>query len=82
MKIYLDDDIVSLLLAQFLRNAGHDVLLPADAGLAGADDAVHLTRAIAEDRVTLTRNYRDYENLHNLLMQAQGPPSRHPNCPS
>jgi predicted nuclease of predicted toxin-antitoxin system len=72
MRLYLDDDCVQTLLVRLLRAAGHDVRLPADVGLAGADDAVHLTRAISEDRVVLTRNYRDFSILHNLLIQAQG----------
>jgi hypothetical protein len=39
MRIYLDDDSVSGLLTQLLRQAGHDVMLTADVGLTGADDA-------------------------------------------
>jgi predicted nuclease of predicted toxin-antitoxin system len=72
MRLYLDDDLDGPTLARVLRHARHDVLRPADAGLSGADDAVHCTCAIRENRVTLTRNYRDFQNLHNLIMQAQG----------
>jgi|SRR5437870_9000480 len=72
MRLYLDDDIAGPVLARWLRNAGHEVQLPADVGLSGADDAVHLTRAIVDNRVTLTRNYRDFTNLHNLIMHAGG----------
>lgn len=72
MRLYLDDDIASLLLLRLLRKAGHDVQLPVDAGLRGEDDPVHLTYAIHEDRVCLSGNHHDYENLHRLLMQAQG----------
>jgi hypothetical protein len=72
MRLYLDDDMVAAALIRALRNAGHDVRVPTEVGLAGTDDAVHLTRAVAENRVTLSRNYRDFENLHNLIMQAQG----------
>jgi hypothetical protein len=38
----------------------------------GADDAVHLTYAVREDRVLLTGNHRDFLNLHNLIMQVRG----------
>jgi hypothetical protein len=69
----LDDDIVSQALAQLLRQAGHDVQLPADVGLAGKADPVHLAHAIRQDRVCLTRNYRDFENLHDLILTASGP---------
>ena len=72
MKLYLDDDLARPLLAQWLRNAGHDVVLPIDIGLSGEDDSVHFARAIEENRVLLTRNYRDFENLHNLVRKAQG----------
>ncbi|HEY7328243.1 MAG TPA: DUF5615 family PIN-like protein [Gemmataceae bacterium] len=72
MRIYLDEDIASALLAQLLRRAGHDVLLPADLGLSGEPDTVVLRNAIREDRVLLSRNYRDFENLHLLVLEAQG----------
>jgi DNA-binding response OmpR family regulator len=72
MRVYLDDDSAALLLARLLRQAGHDVELPADVGLSGEDDAVHLTHASKYDRVLLTGNHRDFLNLHNLIAQAQG----------
>jgi hypothetical protein len=72
MRIYLDEDIASALLSQLLRRAGHDVLLPPDLGLGGEPDAVVLRTAIREERVILSRNYRDFENLHLLVLEAQG----------
>jgi len=72
MRLYLDDDLAGPLLARLLRNAGHDLVLPTDVGLAGADDSVHFARAIEDNRAVLTRNYRDFENLHNLVVKAQG----------
>jgi predicted nuclease of predicted toxin-antitoxin system len=72
MNLYLDDDAASALLARLLRNARHDVQVPADVGLAGRSDAVHLAHAIREGRVCLSRNYRDFEELHLLVLQAQG----------
>jgi Domain of unknown function (DUF5615) len=45
---------------------------PADVGMAGSDDAVHLEHAVRVNRVLLSHNHRDFENLHNLLMTAQG----------
>lgn len=41
MRLYLDDDIASALLAKLLRQAIHDVQLPLEAGMAGAPDPVH-----------------------------------------
>ena len=72
MRLYLDDDSASHVLANLLRKAGHDVQLPADVGLAGKADAIHERHAIKEDRVCLTRNYDDFEDLHLLVLQAQG----------
>ena len=43
--------------------------------MVAAEDPVHLTHAIRNGRQCLTRNYEDYEVLHNLIMQAQG---KHP----
>jgi predicted nuclease of predicted toxin-antitoxin system len=72
MRLYLDDDSAAALLARLLRNAGHDVQMPVDAGLSGEDDAIHLTHAVRDDRVLLTGNHRDFLNLHNLVMQTGG----------
>ncbi|HEV3259012.1 MAG TPA: DUF5615 family PIN-like protein [Gemmataceae bacterium] len=68
----MDEDLASPRLAQLLRNAGHDVQLPVDVGLVGKADARQLTQAIREARVLLSRNYCDFQNLHNLVLQAQG----------
>jgi hypothetical protein len=72
MRIYLDDDSAANLLVRLLGQSGCEVQIPSAVGLAGEDDAVHLTFAISDDRAILTGNYRDFLNLHNLIMQAQG----------
>ena len=72
MKCYLDDDTASAKLAQLLAHSGHDVQVPADVGTVGKKDAIHLTHAIRVDRVLLSKNYKDFENLHNLVLQARG----------
>src|SRR5437879_467606 len=72
MRIYLDDDSIELLLIRFLRQGRHDVQLPADRGLAGRSDAIHLTHAIRESRLLLSRNHKDFEELHDLLMAGRG----------
>ena len=72
MKIYLDDDSVAAALIVMLRKAGHDVRTPSDAGLSGADDVIHLTRAIREDRVLLSGNHDDFQGLHLLIVAATG----------
>jgi Domain of unknown function (DUF5615) len=55
-----------------LQLGGHDVQIPEDVGMSGEDDAVHLAHAIRGDRALLSHNHRDFRNLHNLVMQAQG----------
>ena len=72
MRLYLDDDVASGLLRQLLEQAGHDVVAPADVNLTGQDDAVHLTHAIREDRVLLSGNHDDFENLHDLVSNPVG----------
>jgi predicted nuclease of predicted toxin-antitoxin system len=72
MNLYLDDDSVDTLLIRLLVREGHDVLLPADVGLAGHDDPEHFAEAIRLDRVLLTGNHRDFEQLHFLILVATG----------
>jgi hypothetical protein len=59
-------------LAALLQKAGHDVATAMSAGLLGRADAVQLAYAIRENRTCLSRNYKDFEELHLLLQQAQG----------
>jgi hypothetical protein len=72
MQLYLDDDTVNRFLVALLRQAGHDVRLPADVGLSGRHDAVHLRHAIQSGRACLTHNYEDFEELHELMQEGRG----------
>jgi predicted nuclease of predicted toxin-antitoxin system len=72
MRLYLDDDVASALLTALLRAAGHDVQVPADVALAGHTDPEHLAHAVRDARVLLSRNYRDFEHLHMLVLTVQG----------
>jgi predicted nuclease of predicted toxin-antitoxin system len=72
MKLYLDDDNASPLLARLLEQAGHDVQLPTDVGLYGEDDSVHRRHAGLEGRAIITGNHRDFLNLHLLVTNLQG----------
>jgi len=42
MRLYLDDDSAEALLIALLQQAGHDVQIPADAGMIGQHDSIHL----------------------------------------
>jgi Domain of unknown function (DUF5615) len=55
-----------------LRKAGHDVLIPADIGMSGSHDAAHLLRSIQERRAILTKNYTDFDPLHDLVVGCDG----------
>jgi predicted nuclease of predicted toxin-antitoxin system len=72
MRIALDDDSASRQLLAILRKGGHDVVTPTDLGIRGAPDPVHLTRAIQDARVLLTRNARDFSLLHDLVHASGG----------
>jgi hypothetical protein len=70
MRLYIDDDSVDASLIRLLRRDGQDVQVPADIGLAGRSDQVHLAHAIRGQRAILTRNYGDFEDLHDLVVSA------------
>ena len=70
MRLYLDDDSVDPTLVRLLRRDGHEVQIPTDVGLAGSTDQVHLAPAIRNRRAILTRNYKDFEALHDLVVVA------------
>src|SRR5712692_5010723 len=70
MRLYLDDDSVDPGLIRLLRRDGHDVQVPADVGLVGSSDQVHLAHAIRDRRAILTRNCKDFQALHDLVVSA------------
>src|SRR5208282_5830759 len=70
MRLYIDDDSVDPGLLRVLRRDGHDVQVPADVGLAGSSDQAHLAHAIRGRRAVLTRNYADFDDLHDLVVLA------------
>jgi predicted nuclease of predicted toxin-antitoxin system len=72
MNVYLDDHSTDRRLVSFLRNAGHQVTLPAGAGQLGASDPKHFAYAIRNRLVLLTRNYKDFPDLHDLVMASGG----------
>jgi hypothetical protein len=72
MNLFLDEDMASALLTQVLRRAGHDVQVPTDVGLAGKSDAEVLRHTITAARVALSRNFRDFEQLHLLVLTSGG----------
>jgi hypothetical protein len=59
VRLYVDDDSVDPSLIRLLHPDGHNVQIPADAGLSGSSDQVHFAHAIRERRAVLTRNAAD-----------------------
>jgi predicted nuclease of predicted toxin-antitoxin system len=84
LRLYLDDCIFSHLLRRVLDEAGHQVTVPADAGLEGARDDEHFAYARQKGLVLLTRNPDDFLSLHEkqpdhpglLLVYQDNDPSR------
>jgi hypothetical protein len=72
MTLYLDDDSVDRHLVALLRKAGHTVVLPADVGMAGTADPLHLLHALQQRWTLLTRNNEDFTNLHKLVLGCGG----------
>jgi hypothetical protein len=54
MNLYLDDDSAKASLVTLLKKAGHQVAIPADAGLSGVSDPRHLTHTVQINWVMLT----------------------------
>jgi hypothetical protein len=72
MRLYLDDDVASRIFVRLPRQAGHDVEIPPDANLGGADDVLHMIHAVETDRVLVSRNHDDFRNLHTLVEVVRG----------
>lgn len=72
MRMYLDDDSAEAFLVALLQQASQDVQIPIDVGMVGQQDARHLRHAVRESRVILSRNYDDFDSLHELILQVQG----------
>lgn len=72
MNLYLDDDSVKKSFVSMLSKTGHQTVIPAEVNLVGRPDPVHLLHAISHELVLLTRNYRDYVELHDLVLGASG----------
>lgn len=63
MNLYLDDDMAKRSLVARLRRAGHQVVLPHDAGLSGAWDPLHLLYAVRQGLLLVSRNHDDFRGI-------------------
>jgi predicted nuclease of predicted toxin-antitoxin system len=72
VNVYLDDNLADKLLEALLIKSGHTVIRSSAAGLQGASDPRHLAYAIQAELVTLTSDWEDSEDLHQLILAAGG----------
>lgn len=62
-ELYLDED-VDVLIAEFLRVRGFNVLTTVEAGQLGASDARQIAFAVDRGLVVVTHNRADFVRLH------------------
>jgi predicted nuclease of predicted toxin-antitoxin system len=72
MKVLLDENMSDPRLAARLRARGLDPVLASDVGLLSVSDPRVLIFAIAESIPVLTRDFEDFEDLHDLVIAAGG----------
>jgi predicted nuclease of predicted toxin-antitoxin system len=72
MNLYVDEDTAAALLVKLLRQAGHDVLVPGECAVLGKFDPEQLGYAIQKRRIFLTKNQKDFEMLHELVIASGG----------
>ena len=66
LRLLLDEDIQAKLLVNLLKKAGHDVLTINDVNLTGQLDPMVLDYARQTNRILLTQNCHDFEDLHHI----------------
>ena len=64
LKLLVDEDSQAKLLVTLLSRAGHDVVTVNGVGLSGEADLTVFAYAKREGRLVLTRNYDDFQELH------------------
>jgi hypothetical protein len=72
LRLYLDDSTASKHLAGLLRDAGHEVVTPAEANLGRRNDEVHFQFAAGHGLTLLTRHGKDLRVLHEDQPQHPG----------
>jgi len=72
MRLLLDENMSDRRLASRLRALAHDPLLAVDVGLTSSSDPRVLIWAITQAVPVLTRDAKDFTDLHELIMAAAG----------
>ncbi len=66
LSLLLDEDSQAKVLVKLLKESGNDVLTVNEAAIAGSPDEQVLDYARQTDRVLLTRNCSDFQELHRI----------------
>jgi predicted nuclease of predicted toxin-antitoxin system len=72
IKLLIDEDSLAKSLVKKLRKAGHNVVTVNEVGLSSQLDSVVLNYAKENNRILLTHNCRDFEDLHKENPNHQG----------
>ncbi len=72
MRLLIDENMSNSRLASRLKTEGHDPVLAGDVGLLSVADARVLIWAIFNALSVLTRDYEDFEDLHDLILASGG----------
>ncbi len=70
LRLYLDEDMMSLALTEGLRSSGIDVSTVADERMRGHDDAAQLAFAATQGRTIVSFNVGDFMRLHSQYMRS------------
>lgn len=72
MRILIDENMSNRRLGARLQSAGHDAVLADDVGLLSVSDARVLAWAVRQDRSVMTRDHKDFIDLHDLVLACGG----------
>ena len=72
LRLLLDEDSQAKYLVNLLQIAGHDVLTVNEADLMSRADSIVLDYARQQERVLLTRNCADFQELHEANSEHPG----------
>lgn len=64
LELLIDEDTLSKVLVKMLFEAGHNVQTVNEVGLSGEPDPIVLDYARKNQRILVTRNCQDFEDLH------------------
>jgi predicted nuclease of predicted toxin-antitoxin system len=72
MRVLIDENLCDRSLESRLRSQGHNPILAIDVGLLSVKDPRVLIWAIGQGLPVLTRDSKDFEDLHDLVVAAGG----------